>query len=799
MRKIESRRGQGRRDPSVCTIISKNYLAYARVLANSFLEHHPGGRVFVLLVDRLEGEFLPESEPFTLIEVEELDTIPELPSFLFKYSLLECNTAAKPFLLEYLLDTFGLDDLIYLDPDILVLREFEALWPLLRASSIVITPHMTQPVDDGCRPGEIEILLAGIYNLGFIAIRDTDTTRRFLRWWQDRLHERCVSAQSKGLFVDQRWIDLILGYFEGVHILREPGYNVAYWNLHERKVARSDPDGFRVNGQPLYFFHFSGIELDRMEGVSKHQNRFELAELGEAASLFYHYRDRLVEAGHEVSSRWRYTFGYYDDGRPISNRARRHYRELGPKRRRFGNPFRTGSILSFRVWYHGADLPHGVRQIVYYGLLAFHSRFGRSVRRVSRRLLEWRERSSDPTVRTQGLPTGSSVGAEQGAAAETRVRTKGHLARPGVNIVGYLTAETGMGTVARSIAAALETVPIRYSLQNIELNVRSRRKDSSFGDLSSNFPYDVNLFCVNADQVPAVLKHLGLDVLEGRRNVGYWLWEVARFPSSYLKAFEPFDEIWTPSSHCVEAISSVSSIPVRRVPLPVAVADAPCYDRAHFEIPEAEFALVFAFDFLSIWERKNPRATIEAFRRAFSKDEPARLIIKSSNSGFDAEGREQIRQAIGDAKVTWIDRTLSEQEVRDLFRVCDCYVSLHRAEGFGLTIAESMAMGKPVIATAYSGNVDFFNLNNGWPVRYDLVELEEAVGPYPAGTVWADPDVDHAATQMRRVYDDPKDRERRTRRARKDVRRYLSREAVGAILAERRRVLTGQGLARQRF
>ena len=140
--------------------------------------------------------------------------------------------------------------------------------------------------------------------------------------------------------------------------------------------------------------------------------------------------------------------------------------------------------------------------------------------------------------------------------------------------------------------------------------------------------------------------------------------------------------------------------------------------------------------------------------------------------------------------VTWIDKTISRQELTDLFRACDAYASLHRAEGFGLTIAEAMAMEKPVIATAYSGNVDFFNINNGWPVRYELVELEADVGPYRAGWVWAEPDVDHAAEQMRSVYRNSAEREQRTRRAKADVEKYLSPTAVGKILSERLEVLS---------
>ncbi len=167
-----------------------------------------------------------------------------------------------------------------------------------------------------------------------------------------------------------------------------------------------------------------------------------------------------------------------------------------------------------------------------------------------------------------------------------------------------------------------------------------------------------------------------------------------------------------------------------------------------------------------------------------------RLVLKTSNSDVDPLGREKISKAIEGLPVTWIDETLSRQEISDLFRACDAYISLHRSEGFGLTIAEAMAMGKPVIATAYSGNIDFFNVNNGWPVRYALVELERDIGPNEAEAVWAEPDVDHAAQQMRSVYSDPLEREKRALRAKSDVEKYLSDAAVGRILAEQLEVLS---------
>ncbi|MEM8962837.1 MAG: hypothetical protein AAGD38_15235, partial [Acidobacteriota bacterium] len=335
---------------SACTIVSKNYLAYARVLARSFREHHPDGRFFVLLVDRNDSHIDPADEPFELLEVEDL-TIPERAGFLFKYSIIEANTAVKPYLLAHLFATHDLPRLAYLDPDILVTRRLEPILDGLDRASIVLTPHLDTPIDDDAHPNEQAILQAGTYNLGFIALRRSDAVDRLLSWWQERLHDQCVVRVEEGLFVDQKWIDLVPGLFTNeVAILPDPGLNVAYWNLHGRELRR-DGDDVSVNDQPLYFFHFSGIDPERLEPVSKHQNRFRFGDLDAATqSLYRDYARRVLDAGHREARPWPYAFGTFADGSRIPDVARRLYLNMPPARReRFGDPFASGPG-SYAAW-----------------------------------------------------------------------------------------------------------------------------------------------------------------------------------------------------------------------------------------------------------------------------------------------------------------------------------------------------------------------------------------------------------------------------------------------------------------
>lgn len=846
---------------AACTIVSKNYLPYARVLAESFLESQPEGRFFVLLVDRVDGHFDPENEPFTLVEVEELENIPDLPSFLFKYTILEANTAVKPFFLAHLFERFELANLVYFDPDILITGSLEELAGLVERHSIVVTPHLTDPIDDEAHPSEQAILQAGAYNLGFIALRRSEVTERLLTWWQDRLYDRCLVKIDEGLFVDQKWIDLVPGIFGDVHILRDPGYNVAYWNLHGRRVtldAEAPNREARSNDRPLVFFHFSGIDPGNLRHVSKHQDRFTLADLGGAAELYRRYSDKVLAAGFRDTKPWPYAFAVFTNGVRIPEAARRIYLELGRRRQRFGDPFATEKEDSFFDWLQAPRRPgkpeslprllgrlydgrsdlrrifpdvEGSDRLDFYAWLLD---FGRHELRLDEAFLSDVPRDSQKTLWTvqgmkrrvrnrlkrlyhselgQGLRRHGkrALGHERYGELRERLRpdesaaeakapspTGGYRLPPpesiesfGVNLVGYLQAETGMGQAARSLAFAFEAAGIPVSLHSLDLNVLARRGDTTFEPATSDFPYDINLFVLNADQVAPVYEHLGADVFAGRWNVGFWLWELETFPDRWRGAFDVLHEIWTPSSFCADAIAGIAPVPVRRVPLPVEVDEevrpasvAGEIDRARFDLPEDAFVFLFTFNFLSYVERKNPHALVRAFRRAFP-DGGAVLVLKTSQSDFAPGARKALEAEIGDADVRILDEYFSRQDVERLVATVDAYVSLHRSEGFGLTLAEAMLLEKPVIATAYSGNVDFFNLNNGYPVRYHLVEIAEDSGPYPRGAVWAEPEVEHAAELMRRVVEKPDEARGLGARARQDIARELSYAAVGEELRRR--------------
>jgi len=328
---IEIKPNQHQRDQhfmspiAIVTIVSSNYLHFARTLMQSVAGQHPQADRYCLVVDRDSSHARKLSPEFQVLELNEIG-LPDGEDFLFQYNILELNTAVKPWAIKCLFDR-GYQRVIYIDPDIVLFRPLEEVNRAFeRGAEIVLTPHLLSPVTDALKPDELDIRRAGTYNLGFCALSASTNTRALLEWWQGKLRRDCVIAHDRGIFVDQSWMDLVPGLFENVFILRHPGYNVAYWNLAQRLLDRDNHE-ITVNGFPLVFFHFSGLNPSAPQSISKHQNRFVLERLPPVtAGLIKDYCARVISNGLEYYRKIPYSFGSYDDGTPVSDTERTEFR-----------------------------------------------------------------------------------------------------------------------------------------------------------------------------------------------------------------------------------------------------------------------------------------------------------------------------------------------------------------------------------------------------------------------------------------------------------------------------------------
>jgi glycosyltransferase involved in cell wall biosynthesis/SAM-dependent methyltransferase len=367
------------------------------------------------------------------------------------------------------------------------------------------------------------------------------------------------------------------------------------------------------------------------------------------------------------------------------------------------------------------------------------------------------------------------------------------LASLGVNAVGYLRGGLGLGQAARLYIQALYEAGVPLRTTTVDVNLpdvvgpdgrRAQVKTTDFADLHVEGELPFNLVCVNAPELPALYQSLGAEFFEDRYTIGVWAWEVDVIPPSWDRAFGLVDEIWVYSRYVQEIISNASPVPVVRIPLPI-VAPPPGGDIAGLHLPDG-FAFLFLFDFYSTLARKNPLGLVEAFTRAFAPGEGPQLILKSHNGDFKPERLARLRAAAGDRPdIHIVDRFLSAAEMAALLRRADCYVSLHRAEGFGLTLGETMALGKPVIATGFSANLDFMTAENSYLVRHTETLVGEEGENYPAHGTWAEPDLDHAAQLMRAVWENPDEARARGARAQREIEEHFSLEAVGRVARDR--------------
>jgi glycosyltransferase involved in cell wall biosynthesis len=1095
---------------AVFTIVSKNYLHFARTLMQSIAEHVPNARRFVLLVDENRGEVNFATAPYEVVEIGKLG-LPEPRKFAFRYTILEFNTAVKPWMFEWLFERAHADRVVYFDPDICLYRSPVELEQVLNeGAAMVLTPHLTGQLDDEHRPHELDIVRAGSYNLGFLALARSDSASRFLVWWKRKLEKHCVVDHDRGLFVDQKWLDLAPGMFEGVAVLRDEGYNVAYWNLQHRHVRRAS-HGFTVNGVPLTFYHFSGLRVDEPERLSKYQDRFRLSELPAVAELIRDYAARVQGNGAREAAQLPYAFGTFANGERIPDCIRQLYRDDARFQERAGeDPFILCSeylnepvgengdppitVLMSHIWTQRSDLQQAFPRILQDDrrrfaewfvrsgaremsvplacigpaeralsteqallpreskassevpgteamptelaphrralpeLLAFdgaefvmeayqavlgrpadqgglhhflgvlrnggsktevvwrlrHSREGRTKkaglagvwphvwlgyaaarirglarrgrRGLARRLagrgetrltlavpvpavmtaasatasiapivraaedvsaaayVDWPRRArqrfgrsnylgfydwgdqhaglvwigrtasvrlprskvsavrivglydSAPHVQASGTPesiievtiddlvinrfsltrTGEFdvelkapdqrfdepvfltitvsavfVPAALGINADprelslriARVDVDGHALLDfsceepyrrtgeqsttlGINIVGYLRSEHGIGESARICAQAAEAAGLPFALYDFNVGNAARISDLRWADrIGERNPYPVNLFHVNADQMTLARGTLKEAFFSDRYNIGFWHWELPDFPDRFQSGFAFVDEVWVPSFFVMNAVSAKSPVPVVRIPHAIEFDVPDGAARAAFGLPEDRFLFLTMYDMHSAQGRKNPHAVIDAFRRAFPDPAIVALVVKVQNTKSNPEDFAELkRELAGLPDIFLIDRTMARSEVYALESVCDCFVSLHRSEGFGLGLAECMYLGKPVIGTNWSGNTDFMNAGNSCPVDYRLVKLERDYGTYyRKGNTWADPDVEHAARYMRKLVDEPAWRNGVAAEGQRTIRTRFSPSQVGTLYRNRLRYLVDAG------
>jgi glycosyltransferase involved in cell wall biosynthesis len=784
--------------PTTCTIIARNYLAHARALARSFSAHHPGERLQVLVIDDLQSATGTPEEPFDVISPLELPIeVRILHEMATCYDVMELSTALKPWLMRLLLSRTGGRPVVYLDPDILVFAPLDEVTTIVDQHPIVLTPHTVTPMPrDGLKPTETEIMASGVYNLGFLALGAGSGP--FLEWWQERLRIDAIVDHAAMLFTDQRWIDLAVSYFPA-HLLRDPGYNVAYWNADQRSVESREGD-YLACGQPLRFFHFSGFDPHKPYLLSKHQGdqpRVLLSQYPAVAELCADYAARLLAEGYDECRKHPYGWGKLADGTVLDQLIRRAYRQGVVEADRYGDPpppdgFDAGTIDQLYDWLSrpGRRRLRAPRMPRYlWEIYAERSDVQREYPRpgsVDEAAFKgWLRHFGVKEVPVPERLVPLMLGEVPWGAPVLEPAPADRL-RPGYLVTGYLRAELGLGEAARLAMQAIAKAGITSA--SFTYNLTASRQDHPWEHEDVAAPdLDTNIVWVNPDQLAEFAQTVGPAYYEGRYTVGNWAWETERLPGWMAETSDLVDEIWTPSEYSRAAVmASVVDKPVYTFPHPILVPVVdPNLDRAALGLPD-KFVFLFIYDFLSTAARKNPLGLIQAFKRAFAPGEGPVLVLKSINAPLRLLAMDRLKlEAEGRPDIVFADRYATRAELSSLLAASDCYVSLHRAEGFGLTIADAMALGKPVVATGYSGNLEFMDETTSYLVPYTLTAVGEGAGQYEPDSRWADPDLDAAAGSLRRVFEDQEEAGEKGAAAREAVLRDHGLERAARFVAGR--------------
>ncbi|MCB0954864.1 MAG: glycosyltransferase family 4 protein [Ilumatobacter sp.] len=766
------------------TIIARNYAAQATVLATTYLEHHPGRRFVTLLIDAEAGAPLPPI-PGEVITADQLPiSRDDLHRMAVTYSVLELSTALKAAFLQRLLD--GASTALYLDPDIVLYDALDDVFAAAAADGIALTPHTLQPFPrDGLEPAEDRIRHSGIFNLGMIAV--SGKARPFLDWWHERLRTEAVVDLPRALFTDQRWIDWAPALYRPA-VIRDPGVNAAYWNLHERPLSRRG-GVLHAGDSPLRALHLSGYSPERPWQLSVHAGvnpRVRLSDHPVLAAECDAYGAALMRHGWGADGP-PYGWAVTAEGIRLDHVIRSAIRRavaLAERGEDVPPPDAYDPAGGFAAWLDGPapgvfGVPMGRWALAYWeSEPGIQQHFPRLDLDDAVNYQRWLGEFG-PALRARTAARLAPAPAPAAPPPATR-REMG-----GWNVVAYAAAEHGVGEAGRRLFAAMTLTGLPAELVRVTAEA-TRSNHRSGAEAGTQLRYRDSVYCVNADMLPhtlARLEHYHRSRQDARR-VGLWFWELATMPEEFAGALRNLEQVWVTSEFTAAAVRSLDpDIPVHVVTLPVLppAARTP-YTRELLGLPGG-FLFATSLDLNSVVARKNPWDVIDAFGRAFPDPGEAHLVVKTMNGHRHPLALERLRRfAAARPDLHVVDATWDAGELQALLELCDCFVSLHRSEGFGMQIADAMSVGTPVIVTGYSGNMRFCTDTTTYLVPWRLVPVGDGNAPYEPTAEWAQPDVEVAAAYMRHVVDDPAEAVARGGRGQSHVLEELSLQRAAADL-----------------
>jgi len=707
------------------TICSLNYLYMAISARESFLFYNNEWEFIIIIQDMISNQnIIPYISDLTKDNVTFLfslgikNDLPYIPieEINTRYKVYESNTAIKPYVFSYFFNKdYG--KVCYFDPDILFYDKINELDKLLDNHNVILTPHLLTPApEDGKDQCNQMYNLVGVYNCGFVAMSYSENTKIILKFWETELKKNAYDRPSIGLFTDQIWANFFPAFSDKCFILRNPGYNAAYWNLHERVISFNNGKWY-VNDKSLVFFHFSGLSLDNINLISKHQNRFTLNDReNDLRILFENYVNIIIKNKIYIFSKQKYFFNTLPHRTFLLNNK---------KRDKIANSFLQNDIYPF-----SGD---------------------------GNKNLYWTKKANS-RFKYLKFPVNPISFLKDYFSKEQSF---------GINLIGYFDEMHSLGEVARSLTKRIYATGIPFSIYNVYSGARKITAEEAYeySLYSVKKPlYPINIIIVNADQTQNIFNQ-NKEIFKNKINLGVWIWEFETGFAKYAGSYKCLDGIIVTSDYVSKCIGKY--LPDN---FPISKNIYHCininYDliekniiRNKYNIPLNSFAVFFNFDYNSSYDRKNPEAILRAFNNVFNNINNTCLVIKTTNKKNDPVKENYFNELINsfglNKRVYLIDEFITKQEMLSLINACDVYVSLHRAEGFGLGLLEAMYLGKPVIASNYSGNLDFMNKENSILIDVKFVPVKTDFEPYKDVEYWAEPDENQAAQELLKLYNNP--------------------------------------------
>lgn len=756
-------------------------------MVSSLRRSHPDAAVTLLLVDLQAGEL----DDMTGVQLIGLDSLLGEDGGLIS----ACNSpdaldlALLPALARVALDG-GDGSVVYIGAGQRILGKLDQLLELQSAHQVVL---VAREVDDLHPAGAFDARRSGAaFSTQIVALRDGPETAALLADWP-----RCFAGGDVGgRSAVSAWLEGIPARIEDVGVLRAPGYALEGSALASAvhggaDASGEDPFAVRFDGARTHIIDFGELDPDHPPQWLDRDQRVPTGAVPVVQQVIADHAAELRGAG--WGGRLDPPFTRLSDGLRLTPTIRSIFTEALASGELTRSPFAEPGRAALHAY---------LMQPVARGRASGLSRVHIAI---------WQARpdlqSAYPHI---DGPDGAGFAgwlcqngiAEEGLVAELLPPAPDlafrdadphiHEGSPrwGVNVVGFFTAELGVGEAARLLLAGLDAQSVPALPIQGRLMPPSRQGVDFAYARPDEAAYPINIICVNGDGVPVFAREAGRSFFDRRYTIALWWWEVGVPPPSWKPAYDFVDEVWVASQYIYDALAPGSPAPVVRVRLPVITPDVADRTREQLGMPTDGFTFLCVYDYHSVAMRKNPLGVVHAYRRAFPAGAGTKLVLKSINAQTHPGEHARVALAAADRDdITLIDGYVSSGEKNAMIAACDCYVSLHRSEGFGIALAEAMLLAKPVIATGYGGPLEFMTRENAYLVDWEPVEVGEGAYPYDPHAVWAEPSIDHAAALMRHLFTAPEEARSRGDRARLDVLAHHSPEAAGAVMRSRLELL----------